>query len=500
MGRYLVLGTLARGGMGEVLRARVIGAAGATKEVCIKRIRATRLEDKRAVERFVHEARLSLSLTHANIVATFDFGRADLDYFLAMEWIDGADLDRIARASTAALPVGAVAHLGCEVARALRYAHEADGARDAIVHCDVKPSNILVSRSGDVKLADFGVAVARLEGHRGGTPRYTAPELRDGGAVTPKADLYSLGVVLKELLALTGPSPAEQPIASVAVEVAALVGQLLASAPQDRPDASAAVSRLEELAARARVAGETSARDELGRRAGLAAPSFVGSARDEMDPDASYLRDGASDIESRMTATLSTAAEPAAASRTSRPILLALTLACVMAVALGFALAPFVGPADPPADTGSVARSTDPPRLSAPEIAPPASLPEPAIIAGAVVPTTSEDPNGSPTITRPAPLRVSSRSRPPREPPPAEVVDEVDERAQSAAPAVLRLNAIPWANVEVDGRALGPTPILALELDAGEHVFVFTNPVLERTRSERVTVVAGERRDVILTM
>jgi serine/threonine protein kinase len=273
VGRYVVLGTLARGGMGEVLRARAIGAAGASKEVCIKRIRASRLGDRRAVERFVHEARLSLALTHANIVATFDFGRADHDYYLAMEWIDGADLWRIlARATDEPLSLGAIAHVGAEIARALRHAHGATEA--AIVHCDVKPSNVLVSRSGDVKLADFGVAVARLEDHRGGTPRYTAPEVRDGGPVTPAADLYALGILLGELLDVSVRVEPEGTLAEVSQTLRALAGRLRSPEADARPGAAEIVSRLEELGARARVAGELSPRDDLGARAERAG-SFV---------------------------------------------------------------------------------------------------------------------------------------------------------------------------------------------------------------------------------
>jgi serine/threonine protein kinase len=537
LGRYLVLGTLARGGMGEVLRARAIGAAGATKEVCVKRIRASFLGDRRAIERFVHEARLSLSLTHANIVSTFDFGRAADDYYLAMEWIDGADLSRIAKDAAAhPLRPALVAHVGAEVARALRYAHEPgpagpDGARPrpAIVHCDVKPSNILVSRSGDVKLADFGVAVAHREGSRGGTPRYMAPELRGGDEVAgPEADLFALGVVLGELIALCPDAPSE---------LRALVARLTREDPAERPGAAELASRLEELAALARVQGDPSPRDDLGLRAARSAPT-LDAEPSELRPETSYLRDGESETETRLTATTRSAPEPppvaAPPERRSLPRL-ALAAAGVVAALVVWAAWPAERAPEPLRDGPS--RPTDAPAAAATRAAREASTEsvgalaprvepgEPAGVIAALPPPPAEEPG--PTLA-PDPRARPARARPERHAEPPPPAPEGSEASSPPAPvagpvaaipvapepatapaevspepladAVLRVNAIPWANVELDGRALGATPITRLELSPGAHELRFTNPVLGVSRVERVTVEPGERRDVIVTL
>ena len=516
IGRYLVLGVLGRGGMGEVLRARAIGAAGATKEVCIKRIRASRLTDRRAIERFVHEARLSLALTHANIVATFDFGRADHDYFLAMEWIDGADLRRIQRdAAGAPLSIGAIAHVGAEIARALRHAHGERSATgvwtEPIVHCDVKPSNLLVSKSGDVKLADFGVAVARLADHRGGTPRYTAPEVRDGGAVTPAADVYGLGVVLSELLTAE-PRPAlEEPLETVRVALDSLIASMLSVAPSDRPDARQVVSTLEELVARARVAGGRSARDELGERAARSAPVLDAplDPSAELDPEASYLRDGQSDLETRLTATTSSAREPP---RTGPNRSFALPLV-VSALALLATIAIATRSVDPPhGELAPPTRDTTATGVQPAPTQPTATQPTagPADVLPATEPTVLEPVTAEPTVVEPHATTVPTTVRRGGVSPRIAVAPPRSEPASEALPApttevatdmaIVRINATPWADVEIDGRHLGATPLMHVELAPGPHTIVLVNPVLSRVRTEHVELAPGERRDVIVAM
>lgn len=510
LGRYVVLGTLARGGMGEVLRARALGAAGATKEVCLKRIRATSLGDRHAVERFVHEARLALSMTHANIVSTFDFGRAGADYYLAMEWIDGADLSRIARAAADdPLSPAVVAHVGAEIARALRYAHEgaADGSRPAVAHCDVKPSNVLVSRAGDVKLADFGVAVAHLEGSRGGTPRYMAPEQRDHDAAGPGVDAYALGVVLRELLTLTRDPPRE---------LEELARALSSEDPAARPTAHEAYAALEDAVAHARRAGEPSPRDELGRRAALSAPTIDATSA-ELEPDASCLRDGESETATRLTGTTGSAPELATAVSSPKPTFPWAALAVVLAVGAGAALAvSTAAPARLPVTTttavGTAGLASEPgpaaARAGAPASGPePASDPEPASGPELVREPEPARDRGARAEVVAAPRRAAAaatvgatpRSRPP-ERPSADAIDREPAPVAAPAPAHLRVNALPWANVELDGRELGPTPLTHLEVEPGPHTLRFTNPVLGISRVEHLTVAADERRDVIVEL
>jgi tRNA A-37 threonylcarbamoyl transferase component Bud32 len=207
LGRYELLRPLARGGMAEIYLARR-RAAGIEKLLVVKRLRAERAGDARFLELFVREARLSMSLTHQNIVPVFDFGRSGDQVFLAMERVEGKDLGgSLARPGAPPLPPVVVAFVGAECCQALDYAHHRkrdDGAALGVVHRDVTPRNVLVSWSGEVKLTDFGIATLAGEetSRLIGTPGYMAPEQARGEAIDARADLYATGLVLRE--ALTG--------------------------------------------------------------------------------------------------------------------------------------------------------------------------------------------------------------------------------------------------------------------------------------------------------
>jgi serine/threonine protein kinase len=229
LGRYELLRPLARGGMAEVYLARR-RAAGVEKVLVVKRMRRERAGDARFLDLFVREAKLSMSLVHQNIVPVFDFGRIDDQVFLAMERVEGKDLGSslahaqrapersIASAGEAGgkagragpLPPVLAAFVAAECCQALDYAHRrrgSDGAELGIVHRDVTPRNVLLSWSGEVKLTDFGIAsLAGDDPTRAiGTPAYMAPEQARGEQVDPRADLYAVGLVLRE--AITGQRP-----------------------------------------------------------------------------------------------------------------------------------------------------------------------------------------------------------------------------------------------------------------------------------------------------
>jgi serine/threonine protein kinase len=211
LGPYELLRPLAQGGMAEVFLARRV-SGGVEKRLVIKRIRRERASDPRFVAMFVEEARLSMALVHRNIVPVFDFGRAGDELFLAMELVDGPDLDamlRHAREHGTRLDPMLVAYIALEACQALEHAHHAraaDGTPRPLVHRDVTPRNVLVSRAGEVKLVDFGVATSEVAADRDagkvrGTPAYMAPEQARGEAVDGRADLFSLGLVMWEALA-----------------------------------------------------------------------------------------------------------------------------------------------------------------------------------------------------------------------------------------------------------------------------------------------------------
>ncbi len=209
MGPYELLKPLALGGMAEVFLARRRVSGGVEKRLVIKRIRRERASDPRFVSMFVEEARLSMALVHKNIVPVFDFGRVGDELFLAMEVIDGCDLGVVLEASRAqARPLNPmlVAYIALEACQGLDYAHHAtaaDGTPRALVHRDVTPRNVLLSRAGEIKLVDFGVATSTTEVEIGkvrGTPAYMSPEQAHGRPVDARTDLFSLGLVMWEAL------------------------------------------------------------------------------------------------------------------------------------------------------------------------------------------------------------------------------------------------------------------------------------------------------------
>lgn len=206
LGRYELLRPLARGGMGEVYLARR-RAAGVEKWLVVKRMRPERAGDTRFLDLFMREARLSMSLAHQNIVPVFDFGRIDDQVFLAMERVEGKDLGSTIAKAGKGMPPLLAAFIAAECCQALDYAHHRkgpDGTDLGIVHRDVTPRNVLLSWSGEVKLTDFGIAALAGDGpsKMAGTPAYMAPEQARAEATDVRADIYAVGMVLRE--ALTG--------------------------------------------------------------------------------------------------------------------------------------------------------------------------------------------------------------------------------------------------------------------------------------------------------
>ena len=210
IGGYQIVRPLSAGGMAEVLLAKRESMGGVEKVVALKRFRRELFQSApAAIAMFLAEARLAAQLSHPNVVQIFDVGEADGDLYMAMEYVDGRDLRELVDEGRAA-PPHVAAHIGVEVARALAYLHEArdlHGRTLHIVHRDVSPQNILVDKSGRVVLIDFGVALAgegELQKRRrkiAGNLAYMSPEQCYGEPLDGRSDLFSLGVVLWELLA-----------------------------------------------------------------------------------------------------------------------------------------------------------------------------------------------------------------------------------------------------------------------------------------------------------
>ncbi|HXU00769.1 MAG TPA: serine/threonine-protein kinase [Polyangia bacterium] len=215
-GRFQLLERIAKGGMAEVFRVIAPDIPGPERVFVVKRIRPDKTDSPKFVQMFCEEARITALLHHPNIVRVFDFGHIDGAYFMVMEDLVGKDLSTVMRAVRArgsALPPSLAVLVAREVARALHHAHTLelpDGTPAGVVHRDVTPSNIMLLTAGGVKILDFGIAKAAALARRpeaGGPPRlagklsYMSPELVRGAAVDHRSDIFSLGVVLWEMVA-----------------------------------------------------------------------------------------------------------------------------------------------------------------------------------------------------------------------------------------------------------------------------------------------------------
>ena len=218
-GRYLLGDRIAVGGMAEVFTA--VPADGPARLLAVKRILPTLAEDRQLVGMFLDEARIAAQLRHPGIAAIHDLGRHGDAYFIAMDYVAGATLrallDRL-RAAGERLPIALAAQVAHRVADALDYAHRERDARGRplrLVHRDVSPAYVLLGFDGEVRLIDFGIAQAAISTRAPdavlrGKFGYMSPEQVRGHPVDRRADVFSLGIVLHEMLAgerlFTGPS------------------------------------------------------------------------------------------------------------------------------------------------------------------------------------------------------------------------------------------------------------------------------------------------------
>lgn len=212
MGQYLIVEKIAQGGMAEIFRGKALEAHGLERPVVIKRILPHIAASPEFVEMLIDEAKIAVMLSHGNIAQIYDLGKVADDYFIVMEYVEGKTLSQLMRrlrAQGSQMPIAGAVAISAQIARGLDYMHrKADeaGLPLKIIHRDISPQNIILSPAGTVKIIDFGIAKAKTKvsttdsGVVKGKFAYMSPEHAEGERLDHRTDLFSLGIILFELL------------------------------------------------------------------------------------------------------------------------------------------------------------------------------------------------------------------------------------------------------------------------------------------------------------
>ena len=516
-GKYHLVARLATGGMAEIFLARLSGAAGFEKLICIKRILPHLARDKQFVAMFLDEARIASRISHPNVCQVFELGEIEGSYYLAMEYLEGVPLACFRRRDYYGdMPdprlVAGIAVQACE---GLHHAHQlknSDGSVMEVVHRDVSPQNLFVTVDGVVKVLDFGIAkiqdatVRTSTGAVKGTYAYMAPEQLRGERVDRRTDVFAMGIVMWETLTrrhlfkretdfLTFQAITSEPIEDVTVlrpDVPPALAAVIATALSRDRDGRFPTARVLGEAIAGAVApltgsaiSEEIARafpGELAEQAALVRVAREGGSF-ELDVDrgpsvghgAELLTTPASNQRAYVAPRVVTPApaRPVAPARSWRPLVIA-----VIALALG-GLGAYVymrlarEPAAPaPAVEAKVA-------MTAVDAAPPVD----ETVAQAVIPIDAAAPDAASPDARAAELE---RPRPRPAPKP------VTPAAPSGPPGYITIDSAPvYAVIYVDGTRYGETPLVKLALPPGRHTVHAVAPS-GATQDVRITIEAGK--------
>ena len=462
--------------MAETFEATRAGAGGFEQRVCLKRVLPAFSEDDEFVSRFRREAMLAAQLRHTNIVGVIDFGEIDGVHYMTLELVDGVDLRSLLKSSPSErLSPDTVALIGFDLAHALAHAH------GTLVHRDISPSNILLSRSGETKLADFGIAKAMDDARatasrtaKGKVP-YMSPEHMRGEPLDGRADLFSLGVVLFEAAAGARPFDGvhdvetmqrilegdRRSLADVAPDVprrlCELIERMIEVDPAARtPSAAHLIEELAEVAPPPAVRRELASTIE-GHRGGPEARLHVRAREAERDTELSR-----PPSLPRATAEENVAPPPRRRRRTGRALIIAGALAAGM-------LAAVIG-------TRSLERGASVPA------AVPAAVPATAA-AEAVVP-------GAAAAEAPVSAAVPVQGEPSTTPAEPQQPARVNK-------GWLHVVVQPWGNVWIDDVWMGRAPVKA-RLPKGRHVVKAGRELPSETRIVRVQ--AGARKEIDISL
>jgi len=548
-GKYVLEREIAAGGMARVLLATLRGAGGFEKRLVVKQIRPELASDQSFIGRFVAEAKTAVELSHANIVPVYELGVEQGTYYIAMELCEGVALSQLLAQGPLSPAEGA--YIGVEICRALDYAHR----RAGIVHRDVTPRNVMIDPEGMVRLIDFGIAApvnldsglddptgARAREPLFGSPGHMPPEQLRRGPLTAAADVFAVGALLIETWsgqapfrrdtfeastrALSEPVPHLAEVDPGLASLAPLLKSALAFEPSRRPQTAEEMARplreflrqsdLGDIARRLgeRVYARLTRPPEPGRapeareRALRATGSGVTqtfAARDALlqwtakidseppiapaaSPISGVVIESGALPPGSQAATDGRVALPAGARRRwlggasalAVFVLAGLWLARRGPVGAG-ASAVLAKPAPVELATGARAPEVSPSQLAVPAPGPPAASAALHTVPARVPPAAPAAPRAA--ATEPRSPRLESRP---------------GASSAGAAQARLRVQvtAEPPALVQVDGVAVGRTPLASLSLSPGVHAFVFVNELLGEKLEAKLSVDASERRRI----
>jgi serine/threonine protein kinase len=455
-GRYEILGTLGRGGMGMVYRAR---DKTLDEIVAIKVLRPDFAQDPTMAGRFRSEIKLARKVRHRNVCAIHDYGEEKGLLYISMELVEGIDLKRLLR-EKGALRFEEAFDVSIQIAEGLQAVHDA-----GIIHRDLKSPNIMVDPQKVARLMDFGIAkrqegggASTATGQILGTPEYMSPEQAQGQHVDFRSDVYALGIVIYEIFTGDVPFRGETPISTILkhlhdpppIDAARLPDSLrpvLKSALSKEPEGRYPTARA--LAEALRTARATGRRDHEVPTAVLEAPTLAHPSM--------------------------------AAPRRSNGLAIAGSIVAIGAIAL--AVKWNSGSAD---QTAPPVETRPSPTVVPPSPVPtPAPIPSPGLDAGYTPqPSPSQTrrpPTPRPTVSptqAPVPSPTSSTVIPPTPAP----VSPPSTPTPALEPGQLQLGVKPWAEVVVDGRVIGTTPLDKVTLDPGSHVVVLRHPAYEELR------------------
>jgi serine/threonine-protein kinase len=555
LGRYELVAKVAAGGMAEVYRAVLRGPDGFTKEYAIKKMLPQLSDDPVLVQMFLDEARLASQLTHPNICQIFELGFDEGRHYIAMEFLEGRVLAELwKQAQQTGTPIDPMisAHVVARAAEGLSWAHERHGPDDqplGIVHRDVSPDNLMLTRDGQVKVLDFGIARASQRttktatGMVRGKVAYMAPEQIRGEAVDARADVFSLGVVLFGLLSnkgvfarqndaqtmfaiLNGEVPPNTRDPRVPDALWAVARAALAVKPADRvSSARALMTELDALVSkaghdgRARVAAlvRATAVDAAAQKTSVAPPPAAGDSWRETFatpgsiPSPSAAAQRPTDPDTGMMARPRTAAMPVEVARTAampvevdvgdfrdeprgrRPwramVGVVVALAAVASAGLWWSreAAP-VATVTPPVELpGPAPKTTEPapPEPKVPEVAA-VETPDPVKPEPAKPEVTKKPELTRPPRTRARPINGSTTPAHPLAEPPRVATTTVTGSGK------LTLDTQPWTQVYLGTRLLGETPLEAVTVPAGHLALRAVNPELKLERIIEVDVAPDQ--------